>query len=93
MPRADLLLDLARAGTGGDRLLFRKALEAIIADERAKQHHILADRLASPTDPQSLRSRLRARTARRASGSSKSPPSGVSATSCFQRLSWKLPES
>ena len=47
MPRADLLLDLARAGTGGDRLLFRKALEAIIADERAKQHHILADRLAS----------------------------------------------
>lgn len=47
MPRADLLLDLARAGTGGDTLLFRKALEAIIADERAKQHHILADRLAS----------------------------------------------
>ena len=28
-------------------MLFRKALEALIAEERAKQHHILADRLAA----------------------------------------------
>ena len=47
MARADLLLDLVRANAGGDQALFRKALEAIIAEERAKQHHILADRLAS----------------------------------------------
>lgn len=45
MPRADLLLELVRAGTRGEQPLFRKALEALIAEERAKQHHILADRL------------------------------------------------
>ena len=46
MARADLLLDLVRAGARGEQPLFRKALEALIAEERAKQHHILADRLA-----------------------------------------------
>lgn len=45
MPRADLLLELVRAGARGEQPLFRKALEALIAEERAKQHHILADRL------------------------------------------------
>ena len=47
MARADLLLDLVRAGTKGDQPLFRKSLETLIAEERAKQHHVLADRLAS----------------------------------------------
>ncbi len=47
MPSADNLLDLVRAGARGDQGLFRKALEALIAEERAKQHHVLADRLAS----------------------------------------------
>ena len=47
MARADLLLDLVRAGARGDQVLFRKALEALIAEEHAKQHHILADRLAA----------------------------------------------
>ena len=47
MARADLLLDLVRAGARGDQVLFRKALEAVVAEERAKQHHVLADRLAS----------------------------------------------
>lgn len=47
MARADLLLDLVRAGTRGDQLLFRKALEALVTEERAKQHHVLADRLAA----------------------------------------------
>lgn len=47
MARADLLLDLVRAGAKGDRNLFRKALEALVSEERAKQHHILADRLAA----------------------------------------------
>lgn len=46
MARADLLIDLVKAGAKGDRVLFRKALEALIADERAKQHHVLARRLA-----------------------------------------------
>lgn len=47
MARADLLLDIVRAGARGDQTLFRKTLEALIAEERAKQHHILADRLAA----------------------------------------------
>jgi SpoVK/Ycf46/Vps4 family AAA+-type ATPase len=47
MARADLLIDIVRAGARGDQLLFRRALEALITEERAKQHHILADRLAA----------------------------------------------
>lgn len=47
MARADLLLNLVRAGARGEQDYFRKALEALIAEERAKQHHILADRLAA----------------------------------------------
>lgn len=46
MARSDLLLSLAKAGTQGDTTLFKRTLEAIIAEERAKSHHILADRLA-----------------------------------------------
>ena len=47
MARSGLLLDLVRAGARGDRTLFQRSLEAIVADERAKQHHVLADRLAA----------------------------------------------
>jgi SpoVK/Ycf46/Vps4 family AAA+-type ATPase len=46
MPRSDLLLNLVRTATRGDQLGFSKILEAVIADERRKQHHVLADRLA-----------------------------------------------
>ncbi len=46
MARADLLVSLVRAGASGDTLLFRRSVEAIIAEERARQHHVLADRLA-----------------------------------------------
>ena len=45
MARADLLTDLVRFGTTGDRARFRKIVEAIIVDERAKRHTVLADRL------------------------------------------------
>lgn len=47
MARADLLLNLVRAGAKGDQTSFRKVLEALIAEERSKQHHVLADRLAA----------------------------------------------
>jgi len=47
MARSDIILELVRAGARGDQVLFRKALEAMIAEERAKQHHVLADRLAA----------------------------------------------
>lgn len=46
MARSDLLVNLVKASSQGDQATFRRTLEAVIAEERAKQHHILADRLA-----------------------------------------------
>lgn len=43
--RADLLAEIVRAGERGDRASFRRAVEALIAEERANQHRVLADRL------------------------------------------------
>lgn len=45
MARSDLLVSLVTAGTTGDKRGFRTAAEAIIAEERAKHHEVLADRL------------------------------------------------
>ena len=45
MARADLILNLVRAGSRGDQAQFQKIVEALAADERAKKHTILADRL------------------------------------------------
>lgn len=45
MARADLLIDLVRAArTGADDEL-RRIVDAVIAEEEAKHHHVLADRL------------------------------------------------
>ena len=46
MARSDLLVSLVRAGAAGDSKELTTTVEAIIAEERAKQHNILADRLA-----------------------------------------------
>lgn len=46
MARADLIVDLVDAQQRGDDARFRVLVEAIIAEERGKQHHLLADRLA-----------------------------------------------
>ncbi|MCG3195738.1 MAG: ATP-dependent zinc metalloprotease FtsH [bacterium] len=45
MARADLLTDLVRFGMSGDKVRLRKVVEAIIAEERAKKHTVLAKRL------------------------------------------------
>ena len=45
MARSDLLIALVRAGASGDQRTARHAAEAIIAEERAKQHNVLAERL------------------------------------------------
>ena len=45
MARADLILDLVRAGVQGDQAKLLKIVEALAADERSKSHAILADRL------------------------------------------------
>lgn len=46
MARADLLVALVRSGAGGDELAFRRAAEALIAEEENKKHAILASQLA-----------------------------------------------
>lgn len=45
MARADLLLDLVKAGAQGDQARFQRTVEALAAEERTKKHAILADRL------------------------------------------------
>lgn len=45
MARSDLLISLVRAGAAGDREMLKSTTEALVADERAKNHHVLADRL------------------------------------------------
>ena len=45
MARSDLLVSLVRAAAAGDRLLMRSTIEAIIANERSKQHNVVADKL------------------------------------------------
>ncbi|UFS73232.1 ATP-binding protein [Tardiphaga sp. 37S4] len=45
MARSDLILSIVRASAAGDRKALRASVEAIVAEERSKNHHILADRL------------------------------------------------
>jgi ATPase subunit of ABC transporter with duplicated ATPase domains len=45
MARADLIVNLVRAGAQGDQKLFRSTVEALAAEERAKRHTQLADKL------------------------------------------------
>ena len=45
MARADLLCDLIKYGLVNDAVSFRKATEAICAEERSKQHTVLANKI------------------------------------------------
>ena len=45
MSRADLIVSLVKAGSQGDQQLLRSTVEAMAAEERAKHHHQLADKL------------------------------------------------
>lgn len=45
MARSDLLLSLVKASAEGNERLLRSSIEAMIAEERGKQHNILADKL------------------------------------------------
>lgn len=46
MARSDLVLKLVRSGFNGDQVSYRKTVEALIAEERSRGHHVFADRLA-----------------------------------------------
>jgi hypothetical protein len=45
MARSDLLITLVKAGATGDKGRFQRTVNAIVAEERAKQHHVVADSL------------------------------------------------
>lgn len=45
MARSDLLVNLVKAGSAGDAPMFQRTVEAIVAEERAKQHNVLAEQL------------------------------------------------
>ena len=45
MARADLIVELVKYGMNGDKTKFKKISEAIIAEERQKNHSILADKI------------------------------------------------
>lgn len=47
MARADLLLALVRTSVQGDDQGFQRAAEALIADEKAKRHGVLAEQLSN----------------------------------------------
>lgn len=46
MARADILISMVQSAGRGDMVSFRKAVESLVAEERAKKHNILAERLA-----------------------------------------------
>ncbi len=46
MARSDLLISLVKAGSSGDTARAKSVTEAIIAEERAKRHNVLAERLS-----------------------------------------------
>lgn len=50
MARADLILDLVRNSLSENRYQFKKVVEAMIAEERSKNHGQLADRLQTELD-------------------------------------------
>ncbi|MCY4342460.1 MAG: ATP-binding protein [Gammaproteobacteria bacterium] len=56
MARADLILNLVRASRLGDEAQVRKTVEALAANERAKNHTILADRLLAQLQVENGRS-------------------------------------
>lgn len=45
MARSDLLINLVKSGASGDKHALQKIVEAIVAEERAKQHNVVADRI------------------------------------------------
>ena len=82
MPRSDLLLNLAKAGSQGDQVGVRRTLEAIVADERGRQHHVVADRLSELLS----RSEGEGATARGPTDSSSSPLLEIVPRKSFQDM-------
>ncbi|MFH2065535.1 MAG: ATP-binding protein [Pseudomonadota bacterium] len=54
MAQADLLVDLIKSASNGNQLAFRKTAEALIQEEKAKGHRVLADRLVKSLQPNTI---------------------------------------
>ena len=54
MTRADLIVRLVLSANHRDQPLLRKTAEALIAEERAQQHHVLASRLRLRTNAKGI---------------------------------------
>ena len=54
MPRADLLVHLVKAAREGDDPELRRTVESMIAEERNKQHHLVAERLEKALQSESF---------------------------------------
>ena len=76
MARADLLISLVRTAQDGDEVGLRRTVESLIADEREKQHHLVAERLEA-----ALRGGRRP-----APGTEDPPAAGVALTTPRRRL-------
>lgn len=53
MAKADILLSIVKSAISNDSLSLKKAIETLVADERSKNHRILADRLSELLSTQS----------------------------------------
>ena len=45
MAKSSQIISLVKAGTLGDKIQFKRVVESLIAEERAKKHFVLADQL------------------------------------------------
>ena len=66
MARSDLVVNLVKAGVSGDTAKLRATAEEIVADERAKRHSGVADRISRALDTPPSRS-----------GTQKAAPNGI----------------
>ena len=90
MARSDLVIELVKAGVAGDQRSLREAAEAIAAEERAKRHSGVADRISRAlTTPMALGAdragNARARTPEGASGIERRQPHRPLATMFLDR--------
>lgn len=93
MARSDLLVTLVSAASNGDQAKVRSAAEALAADERAKNHHILADRLQRAAASVAVSSSSLRSVAERGSGQSREAIIESQAQLRFDQLLLPLPVS
>ena len=57
MTRADLLCDVIKYGLSGDQAKLKQSVEAMAAEERGKQHKVLADKIDKLLETSAYRER------------------------------------